>query len=106
MSDEEPTEAEGVEYGLVMPFVVCASKGGPYEDQAFVAGVQFGGLWTLAQAGLTPILAMVYKELIPQIDLLAMNFGYTLDTRDHDEWIGIHLSKTVSTETETVAEGL
>lgn len=104
MNDEEPVEE--VEYGLVMPFVVCVSKGGPYEDQAFVAGVQFGGLWTMAQANLTPILAMVYKELLPQIDLLAMNFGYTLDTRDHDEWIGVHLSKSVSNETVTEGEGL
>lgn len=27
------------EYGLIMPFVVCESRGGPYEDDPFVAGL-------------------------------------------------------------------
>jgi hypothetical protein len=25
------------EWGMVMPFVVCQSKGGPYDDDSFVA---------------------------------------------------------------------
>lgn len=29
---------EEQEYDLVMPFVVCQSQGGPYDDDAFVGG--------------------------------------------------------------------
>lgn len=38
MSDEE----QG--YGLVMPFVSVASKGGPYDDDAYAAGWAMGAL--------------------------------------------------------------
>ncbi len=39
-SKEMPMEPDHSETAmeLVMPFIVCASKGGPYEDKSFVAG--------------------------------------------------------------------
>lgn len=74
-------------YQLVMPFVVCKSQGGPYDDTAFVAGYRLGRL----EENLAP--RMKAEHDIPlepadvqQADLIAMRHGYTLDvTRAQDE---------------------
>jgi len=84
---------EDMPMSLVVPFTVCQSKGGPYEDQSFVAGFQAGELW----ARLTAFQAMggvrtepqnVYTELLPQVDLIAMHFGYRVlvDLSEVPEW--------------------
>lgn len=77
MSDDQPTN-----YSLVMPFVVCHSTGGPYEDQAFVAGYQTGQIDAALKAGEKDNrdhgLIAVYTELLPQLDLVAMRYGYTM----------------------------
>lgn len=84
MSDEETT------YGLVMPFTVCASNGGPYDDASFVAGVWFGKLdaelrWCV-ETGTDPKLDFpVPTPLVPQLDLLAMNHGLTMTSEPWDE---------------------
>lgn len=74
------------EYGLLYPFTVCTSKGGPYEDQAFVAGVQFGRV-AAAMERQEPLIGpvMVRSDLVPQIDLAAMHHGYTLSAEAWDE---------------------
>lgn len=78
IGDEEP------EMSLVMPFVVCASNGGPYDDQAFVAGVVFAQHQALLEHahpedGRTVVTTFpVYPALVPQLDLLAMAHGYRL----------------------------
>jgi len=66
---------------LVMPFLVCQSNGGPYDDNSFVAGVRFGAIDAeLAAAGgmhaVTPDFPFP-TPLVPQLDLLAMSRGYT-----------------------------
>lgn len=93
MSDERPTE-----YGLVEPFVVCRSKGGPYDDEAFVAGVQ----WARAEADLerltgialvgagTSVEGYFSAALVPQFDLTAMRYGWRIEVEPWpeapDEW--------------------
>lgn len=86
MSDEQENESD---YGLVMPFVNVASKGGPYDDAAYVAGWHMGGL----DARLEPRYLARVSETIrsadaSQADLLAMKHGYslTLGESDYDEW--------------------
>lgn len=68
-------------FELVLPFVSCASKGGPYDDKAFTAGFQAGRLdqrlAVAAAAQINALSATVYTELLPQVDLIAMNNGYT-----------------------------
>lgn len=62
------------EFGLVLPFVACESAGGPYEDQAFVAGFQAGQLASAMEA-LRPgqsVEATVVAPLERQVDLIAM----------------------------------
>lgn len=68
---------------LVLPFVSCVSKGGPYDDTAFTAGFQAGRLdqrlAVAAAAQIDALGATVYTDLIPQVDLIAMNNGYTME---------------------------
>lgn len=73
-------------FALVMPFVVCESKGGPYPDQAFVAGWIAGTLDSELEDGPDERALYVYPELVPQIDLIAMRRGYQLRTEDAGEW--------------------
>lgn len=91
MSGEVPS------YGLVFPFVVCASNGGPYDDHAFVAGARFGALSAKAEAGGQRIESYEPPELVEQIDLLAMHYGYSLASEPWDgapdEWAHVVLIK-------------
>ena len=65
------------EYELVMPFVVCRSQGGPYDDEAFVAGCRFRELKFRLEVGRpTTLVTFESPDLIPQLDLLAMDLGY------------------------------
>jgi hypothetical protein len=66
------------EYGLVMPFVVCQSEGGPYEDEAFVAGYDLGVLDTLLDAKPLVVHRTMRSESLPQVELVAMKHGYTV----------------------------
>jgi hypothetical protein len=79
---------QGGEYGLVMPFVVCQSHGGPYEDGAFVAGYECGwldmALGVVAKVGGT-VERWVRPASLPQLDLIAMHYGYTLVVTNQDD---------------------
>ena len=73
MSDEE----QGAE--LVMPFVTVASKGGPHDDAAYVAGWEMGALDAMLSAA--PEVCMQLRHTIhsvnaPQADLIAMRHGF------------------------------
>jgi hypothetical protein len=66
---------------LVMPFVVCRSKGGPYDDGSFAAGWQAGEIdqaLRVAEQGPAVRLRypMVYAALIPQLELIGMKHGW------------------------------
>lgn len=92
---------EGVEYGLVMPFVVCTSKGGPYQDGAYVAGWEAGSLDTtlkLTASGF-PAERMVFPQPFhadnrDQIDLIAMQYGMVAEFTDlGDGWVSLTLRR-------------
>lgn len=70
-----------------MPFVVCTSKGGPYDDAAFVAGTRFQQVWDAAGTIQPSQMKEWYVEtpLTPQMDLIAMKFGLTITTEPWDE---------------------
>jgi hypothetical protein len=76
------TEDSG--YGLVMPFVICKSNGGPLDDHAFVAGVQFGDLYRRLETDTAQSMYVV-PDIVPQLDLAAMHFGYHMTTEPWDE---------------------
>lgn len=88
MSDEQ-------EYGMVLPFVACRSKGGTYDDEAFVAGYEMGLLdATLGQSAIlhSPLVGWTLPLHAPnraQADLIAMKNGFTMkvEATEYDEWI-------------------
>jgi hypothetical protein len=67
-------------YALVMPFVVTASHDGPYDDEAFVAGYEAGGidaaLGVIAAAGGSRLTRTVLTPLLPQLELIGMRHGF------------------------------
>ena len=90
MDEAEPE----VGYGLVMPFVTVASKGGPHDDESYVAGYAMGlldGKLKIAAAhGFDRIPQMVRDTCTAQADLIAMRHGYR--TRQHhfdDGWVEV-----------------
>lgn len=82
MSDE-------AEYELVMPFVACASEGGPYEDVAFVAGIYLGQVMQWIEDGKPSVhhhkVWCMPSLLVPQLDLLAMKHALIMETYVYDE---------------------
>jgi hypothetical protein len=85
MDQPEPDDT----YGLVMPFVTVASKGGPHDDRAYVAGWQCGTLDVelriASQVGVTQLDRTVSEESLPQLDLIAMKHGFQLVRHDWSE---------------------
>jgi hypothetical protein len=92
MSDHD--DGHDAEYGLVMPFVVCASKGGPYDDDAFTAGYEMGSLDGLIAQGPISLTTTIRTASVPQADLIAMHHGYIVtERRDEDdgEWSTVRI---------------
>lgn len=81
--DEHADGAQG--YDLVMPFVSVASKGGPYEDNAYCAGWAMGALdarlATLAPVSLSET---VRTDDLDQADLVAMSHGYAMQRHESE----------------------
>lgn len=79
-------------WDLRMPFVVCASKGGPYDDQSFVAGYQAGMIDAQLQVARgvgarTVHFPIVHTELVPQLVLIGMGHGYpAMDVDSSQQW--------------------
>lgn len=100
MTDEEMSDAEA--YGLVMPFVLVQSRGGPYEDQAFVSGYSLGRLdYELSVArALTMTPSTRYERAAdqPQADLIAMRYGFTLTVTplSDGEWARYEFTRILS----------
>jgi len=82
----------------VMPFVVCKSQGGPYDDDSFVAGWELGRLDAelphYAALGFGSITKLAHSATRPQIDLVAMKHGWRVahHSEDRDGWITVDLT--------------
>lgn len=94
MSEFDPTD-ETPEYELLMPFICVTSKDGPYDDDAFVAGMQMGKLWVeLAQlvkwrkSMEVHLIRQIATPLVDQAKLFAFHYGLDclllIDQSDHD----------------------
>lgn len=79
MSDDERS------FELLMPFVVCESNGGPYDDDAFAAGWHAGTISTRLEAKPAVLVEFVRSQLVPQLDLVAMQRGYRMTAEPWDE---------------------
>jgi len=83
--------------GFFLPFVVTASKGGPYDDAAYTAGWEMGVLDHLLAARPYVLTVTVHAGNMPQIDLLAMAHGYTVTATVIDQtWTAIVLERSGS----------
>jgi hypothetical protein len=89
--------ADESSFHLVMPFVVCQSKGGPYDDEAYVAGYEAGALaMALATAPKTDteprrLDTPYHSDNRPQLDLIAMKHGYSasFEEAEVDGWVWV-----------------
>ena len=88
------------EFGLVMPFVVTADNGGTYDARSFVAGARMEAVRRRCEAGEVQIESYEPPPLVPQLDLIAMRYGYTMTEEpwdEHpDEWTLVTLVRTAA----------
>lgn len=88
MTDHTP-EPAGAE--LVMPFVVCRSNGGPFDDRSFTAGWWCGYIDTVLDSAPAECPRLVFPvgipmAVAPQLDLVAMHRGFRLaETAEGDD---------------------
>jgi hypothetical protein len=84
-----------VTYETAMPFVLCRSHGGPYDDDAFLSGWRLGGIaTTLAGPGVSAVSDSIRVEERRQADLIAMACGYamTVDGAGDAGWLNVTFS--------------
>jgi hypothetical protein len=114
MTDEhEHDDAEEMKgFSLVLPFVCCVSNGGPFDDDSFVAGFSVGEIRTILsmttharQVGfrylegvgvaVSEYRATVRSDLVPQLDLVAMEKGFTMtsEVTDIPEWSDVTFTR-------------
>lgn len=87
MSDDE----HQARYGLVMPFVSVASKGGPFDDTAYVAGYECGQIdGKMLDESLVAMPHTVRTANLEQLDLIAMHRGFVMERGEgDDEWTDV-----------------
>lgn len=97
------SEAEGgkpAQWGLEMPYLPVVSKGGPHDDDAYVAGWEMGMLDARLQYERPPLLDMnVHAENAEQVELIAMKHGYQAKMEpsiDGWYWLSLTVASTVS----------
>jgi hypothetical protein len=82
--------------GDVMPLVLCRSRGGPYDDEAFSSGWRLGAIGaTLAGPGISALCESIRSGERVQADLLAMAYGYStrIDPGIDPEWLTVTFTR-------------
>ena len=90
-------------WDLVMPFVCVTSNGGPYDDEAFVAGYRLGQLdHALSIDGpYTTVMVTCRPDDVAQVDLIAMRYRWKMGSAvgsDDAEWVTASIRKDGSGE--------
>lgn len=79
---------------MVMPFVSVTSKGGPHDDESYVAGYEMGLLDACLSQGGKLVKCTVRTSNTRQADLLAMRHGYTMaKINGESDWSYFHFLK-------------
>ena len=81
----------------VMPLVLCRSRGGPYDDEAFSSGWRLGAIGaTLAGPGVSAVCESIRAHERIQADLLAMACGYSMrvDPSTDPNWLSVTFTRT------------
>lgn len=101
MSDEDRGEEY---YGMVMPFLPLKSKGGPYDDDAFVAGYEMGLLDARLGGSVFDQGQAIKRTNREQADLIAMRHGFIAEFTEYSEqhsdevreqWVMMRVRKAV-----------
>ena len=83
--------------GGVLPLVLCRSRGGPYDDDAFSSGWRLGAIGAaLAGPGISALCESIRAHERVQADLLAMAYGYSMrvDPSTDPDWLCVTFSRT------------
>ena len=95
------SEREVDGYGLIMPFVTVTSKGGPHDDEAYTAGWAMGTLDRDLSRSIGPVEQdTILTSNLPQADLIAMRYGWNMQTKKTTEPTWTHVTFTRSNTTE------
>src|SRR5215510_2279256 len=80
-----------------MPLVLCRSRGGPYDDDAFSSGWRLGAIGAaLAGPGISGLCESIRADERVQADLLAMAYGYSMrvDPSTDPYWLSVTFTRT------------
>lgn len=89
-------EIDEVHGDSVMPLVLCRSRGGPYDDDAFESGWRLGAIGgTLAGPGIRALAESIRPGERLQADLLAMACGYamTVESSVDPDWLSVTFTR-------------
>ena len=79
-----------------LPFVLCRSRGGPYDDEAFLSGWRLGDIGaTLGKPGISAVAESIRPRELLQADLLAMARGYTMTVEPSSDvdWLSVTFTR-------------
>jgi hypothetical protein len=97
MSDERAVNSAGDgedEAGL--PLVLCRSRGGPFDDEAFQSGWRLGDIGaTLGRLGVSALAESIRPWERLQADLLAMAYGYSMhvEPSGDPDWLSVTFTR-------------
>lgn len=91
---------------LALPLITTAAEGGPHHDDSYVAGWEMGELHAvLRELRPSEVERQVRTESLPMVDLLAMQYGYTMRAaRDLDGWTWICLQRAKATQPQMLTQ--
>ena len=81
---------------LGLPLVLCRSRGGPFDDDAFRSGWRLGDIGsTLGRLGVSALAESIRPWERLQADLLAMAYGYTMTVEpgNDPDWLRVTFTR-------------
>jgi hypothetical protein len=95
--NEDPNQMNDDTDGDVgLPLVLCRSRGGPFDDEAFRSGWRLGDIGSmLSRAGVSALAESIRPCERLQADLLAMAYGYTMTVEPcaDPEWLSVTFTR-------------
>ena len=79
-----------------MPLVLCRSRGGPFDDEAFMSGWRLGEIGaTLARPGISALAESIRPQERLQADLIAMGRGFTMtvEPSSSGDWLSVTFTR-------------
>jgi hypothetical protein len=93
---------------VVMPLVLCRSRGGPYDDEAFASGWRLGEIGALlARPGVSALAESIRPHERVQADLVAMARGYTMTVESTTDsgWLAVTFTRVGEDDGRSTSHG-